>query len=107
MNPEDISGQKRRSNAFVITSNKKKIISEEAGITDTMKEEEKIEKVTNVLEADLKRGNNLQRHLGIKQDNIIDIPPPKYLDFKKEYYTKNEKVNKYTHEYMIYIILFY
>jgi len=92
MNQDESSGGKRRSNAFVMTSNKKKILSEEAGITDNMKEEEKIEKVTNVLEADLKKGNNLQRHLGIKQDNIIDIPPPKYMDFKKEYYTKNEKV---------------
>ncbi len=94
MNPDEpTTGNKRRSNAFVMTSNKKKVISEEAGLTETMKEEEKIEKVTNVLEADLKRGNNLQRHLGIKQDNVIDIPPPKYMDFKKEYYTKNEKVS--------------
>jgi hypothetical protein len=83
---------KRRSNAFIMSTNKKKSISDEAGLNDQMKDEEKVDKIGEVLEKELNKGNNFYRHLDINHDNVIDIPPPKYQDFKKEYYTKNEKV---------------
>lgn len=84
---------RNRSSAFAITDNTKKKMNQEIGITKDMKEEEKQEKITLYLEEKLKLDDKLQTKT-IKNDFHIGLTPPQYLDIKKDYKSKDEKVRR-------------
>jgi hypothetical protein len=81
---------RNRSSAIVITSNTKQRMSTEIGL-DNMNENDKKEKISNYIEDQLKN-DKIVRKKTKKTDYFINIDPPQYLDVKKEYYSKNEKV---------------
>lgn len=83
---------RNRSSAVSITSNTKKLIRSEIGINETMAEKEKIEKFSNFMEKKLYSDNKFKKKSSISTEFSIDFPPPNFLDIKKEYYTKYEKV---------------
>jgi hypothetical protein len=82
---------RNRSSAIAITANAKKKISQDLGISADMSEDVKKEKITHYIEEKLKDKGNLVQAKSRKTDFSVDLPPPQYLDFKKEYYTKGER----------------
>jgi hypothetical protein len=80
-----------RSSAVAITNNTKKRMNTELGLTIEMNEDEKAEKISQFLETQLKMENKTTPKT-FKNDFNISIPPPQYLDIKKEYISKEEKV---------------
>jgi hypothetical protein len=82
-----------RSSALAITNNTKKRMNDELGLTSEMNEDEKVEKISHFLETQLKMENKATPKT-FKNDFNITIPPPQYLDIKKEYISKEEKVIK-------------
>lgn len=83
-----------RSSALAITNNTKKRMNDELGLTSEMNEDEKVEKISHFLETQLKMENKATPKT-FKNDFNITIPPPQYLDIKKEYISKEEKVIKF------------
>jgi len=81
---------RNRSSAFAITDNTKKRMTTEIGLTDGMQDEEKKEKITNYMEEKLKI--EYDKSVSSKNENRIEFFPPSFLDIKKEYYSKEEKV---------------
>jgi hypothetical protein len=86
---------RNRSGAIAITQNAKKRLSEEIALTQDMTEEHKKEKITSYLEEKLKGESNQIKLNNNKDDYIITELPPAYLDIRKEFHTKNEKVFAY------------
>jgi hypothetical protein len=85
---------RNRSSAVAITSNTKKRMTTELGLDDVNNLEEKADKISQFLEKKLKLESR-QSNKTIKTDFHLEILPPQYLDIKKEYITKEEKVNLY------------
>jgi hypothetical protein len=87
---------RQRSSAIAITQNTKKRMSNEIGLDDNMLDEVRKEKLTNYLEEKFKNDTNNNFIKSNKKDDyhVTDIPPP-YLDIRKEYYTKGEKVSSH------------
>ncbi len=85
---------RNRSSAVAITTNTKKKITSEIGFNDDLNEKDKMEKFSNFMEKEILPNNKLNKRTSLSNENIIDIPPPNYLDIKKEYFTKYDKVNK-------------
>ncbi len=83
---------RNRSSAMALTNNTKKKLSSEFGITDNTSEDHKKELITNYIEEKLKNENRNINRCTNRSDYNIDFKPPNYLDIKKEYYTKDEKV---------------
>jgi len=85
---------RNRSSAVAITNNTKKRMTTELGLDNVNNLEEKADKISQFLEKKLKLESR-QANKTIKPDFHLDILPPQYLDIKKEYITKEEKVNFY------------
>lgn len=82
-----------RSSAIAITTNTKRRISCEIGINDSLNEKDKLEKFSNLLEKEIYGKNKLSSQYSINSsDCIVDIPTPNYLDIKKDYLSKYDKV---------------
>ena len=81
---------RNRSSALAITNNQKKRMSTEIENLKGLNEEQKVEKISQLLEKNIKIPG-----LGktVKDEFYISFQPPKYLDIKKEYTTKDEKVS--------------
>ena len=86
---------RNRSSAIAITNNTKKRLSAEIGITDNTTEEQRKELITNYIEEKIKNENRNINTCTNRTDYNVDFKPPNYLDIKKEYYTKDEKVFLY------------
>ena len=87
---------RNRSSAVAITSNTKKRISSQLETDININDKDKLEKFSNLIETELKKSQKFTKKTSItaNRDNIIDIPPPNYLDIRKEYSCKNDKVKK-------------
>ena len=85
---------RKRSDAIAMTSLQKKIISEQIGLEkDNLNEEQSKNKMTSIIEEKLKSDNKyLYNNKTNKTEMTVDILPPAFLDIKKDYYTKDEKV---------------
>ena len=86
---------RNRSNAAAITSNTKKRISQQLDGDISLNVNQRIEKFGNLIETEMKKGNkNFRRTSSTIPENAnsIDIPPPNYLDIRKEYTSKYDKV---------------
>ncbi len=81
-----------RSSALAITNNTKKRMTTELGLSSEMNEDEKAEKISLFLEQNLKMENKTTPKT-FKNDFHISIPPPQYLEIKKDYVSKEDKVN--------------
>ena len=88
-----------RSNATALTTEQKKKLAIDAGITDNMDQNIAEEKMKKAIEDKIKKEilNNPsnQKRISLKftdEDHNKDLVQPKYLDLKKEYTTKGEKV---------------
>lgn len=84
---------RNRSSAISITTSFKKRISQEINESENLTEAGKQIKFGEIIEKDLKEKNQIKPLKPFMNNNIIDLPTPQYLDIKKEYYTKDEKVN--------------
>lgn len=84
---------RNRSSAVAITTNTKKRISTEIGLDFALNDKDKLEKFANLMEKELNSNNQFKKKTSICIENTIDIPPPNYLDIKKEYLSKYDKVN--------------
>lgn len=85
---------RNRSSAIAITTNTKKRISTEIGFDSALNDKEKLEKFANLIEKELNSNAQFRKNTSISNDTAIDIPPPNYLDIKKEYLSKYDKVNQ-------------
>lgn len=85
---------RNRSSAIAITSNTKHRMTQEIGLDSFTNEESKREKLTNYFQEKFK-STKFTKKATAKTDFFLDFPPPQYQDTKKEYYTKNEKVNNF------------
>lgn len=83
---------RNRSSAISITTNFKRRISQEINETENLTESGKQMKFCEIFEKELKDKNQLKPLKPFVNNNIINLPTPQYLDIKKEYYTKDEKV---------------
>lgn len=83
---------RNRSSAISMTTNYKKRISQEIIDSDSLTEAGKQIKFCEIFEKELKDKNQLKPLKPFVSNYIIDLPCPQYLEFKKEYYTKDEKV---------------
>ena len=96
-----MSDQRRlRSNATAITSEQKKKLAIDAGITDGMDnnlaEEKMMKALDNKLKKDIDNNTLASKRMSksyILDDHNRDLTEPKYLDVKKEYKSIGEKVN--------------
>ena len=79
---------RNRSSAIAITNNTKIQMSQDLSSIESFRDDEKKQKITEYFEEKLK----IKRRISITTDNNISIPPPRYLDTKKEYANNNEKV---------------
>ena len=87
---------RNRSSALAITSKTKKKISTELNMENNLSDIDKMEKFSNLIETEMKKSNKfIRRSSSMTQVNTIDIPPPNYLDIRKEYSSKYDKVNNY------------
>ena len=84
---------RNRSSAVAITNNTKKRMTAELGLNLEMSEDQKADKINQFLEEKLKLENRLANKTN-KPDLHINIPVPQYLDIKKEYLSKDDKVIK-------------
>jgi len=82
---------RNRSSAVAITTNTKKRLSQEINENENLSEKEKQIKFYEIFENKLKQENKIKPFKPFVNNNILDIPPPHYLDIKKEYITKDEK----------------
>jgi hypothetical protein len=85
---------RNRSSAISLTQNAKKRLSDDIGLTIDMLEEVRKEKLTNYLTEKLKN-DNIKITTTKDIYHVSDIPPP-YLDIRKDYHSKQEKVNMYS-----------
>ncbi len=83
---------RNRSSAVAITTNTKKRISTEIGIDSCLNDKDKLEKFTNFMENEFHSNKQYKKKTSICNENIINIHPPNYLDIKKEYLSKYDKV---------------
>ncbi len=83
---------RNRSSAIAITTNTKKRISTELGTTN-VDDKDKLEKFANFIEKEIFQNKKIQKRTSIINENTIEIPPPNYLDIKKEYSSKYDRVN--------------
>ena len=83
---------RNRSSALAITSNTKKRISTELNIENCLTDRDKLEKFSSLIETEMKKSNKFVRRTSMTQENTIDFPPPNYLDIRKEYSSKYDKV---------------
>jgi len=83
---------RNRSSALAITANTKKRISSQLDIDNFQNDRDKMEKFTNLIETEIKKSQKFVRRTSTNQENTIDIPPPNYLDIRKEYSSKYDKV---------------
>jgi hypothetical protein len=85
---------RNRSSALAITSNTKKRISTQLETDNSLNEKDKLEKFSNLIETEIKKSHKLTKKTSItvNPENTIDIPPPNYLDIRKEYSCKYDKV---------------
>lgn len=83
---------RNRSSALAITSNTKKRISTQINEDLNLNERDKIDKFNNLIEIEMKKSNKLIRRTSNVNENFIDILPPNYLDIRKDYNTKEDKV---------------
>jgi len=81
---------RNRSSAVAITTNTKKRISLEI---ESLNDIDKLEKFTKLLEKEIHSNKKSNKKSSISIENTIDIPPPNYLDIKKEYFSKYDKVS--------------
>ncbi len=79
---------RNRSSALAITNNQKKRMSTE--LCAGLNEDQKVDKINQFLEERMKTFGSGSKT--VKDDNHLNFAPPKYLDIKKEYITKDEKV---------------
>ena len=79
---------RNRSSAIAITNNAKMRMSQDLSSLECYRDEEKRQKITEYFEDKLK----IKRRISNTSDNNISIPPPRYLDTKKEYSNNNDKV---------------
>ena len=82
---------RNRSSAIAITNNTKKRMTVEMGLNKEMNEDVKAEKITQFMEGKLKI-ENVANDSTVQADYHIGLPTPQYLDIKKEYSIKGEKV---------------
>jgi hypothetical protein len=82
---------RNRSSALAITNNQKKRMSTQLEAFEGLNEEQKVEKINQFLEENMKLP--MQGKKTVNEDYHISFAPPKYLDIKKEYITKDEKVS--------------
>ncbi len=82
---------RNRSSALAITNNTKKRMTVELGLNSAMNEDEKAEKINQFLEEKLKIESRPVTKT-IKNDFHIELSPPQFLDIKKDYVSKDEKV---------------
>lgn len=87
---------RNRSSAIAITTNTKKRISSEISLESGLNDKDKMEKFANLIEKEFNANNQFTKKTSISNENTIDIPPPNYLDIKKEYFSKYDKVNLIT-----------
>ena len=94
-----MSDQRRlRSNATALTTEQKKKLAKEAGITENMDQYEAGEKMKKALDEKLRKdyeSNPSQQRRSLKtfgDDYNKDLVMPKFFDVKKEYVSKGEKV---------------
>ena len=83
---------RNRSSALAITSNTKKRITTELNIENSLNDRDKLEKFSNLIETEMKKSNKFVRRTSMIPENTIDVPPPNYLDIRKEYSSKYDKV---------------
>lgn len=83
---------RNRSSAIAITTNTKRRISSEIGLDSFLNDKDKLEKFANLMEKELNSNNQFKTKTSTSNDNTIDIPPPNYLDIKKEYLSRYDKV---------------
>lgn len=81
-----------RSSAMAITTKSKQRMSQEIGLGNNTSEEQSKEKITAIIEEQLRSENRCKGRSSSINEDIINIAPPSYLDIKKDYHTKNEKV---------------
>jgi len=98
---------RNRSSAIAITTNTKTRISSEISIESALNEKDKLEKFTNLIEKELYSSNQFKKKSSICNGNVIDIPPPNYLDIKKEYLCRHDKVNLLSNKIKYYFFINY
>jgi hypothetical protein len=81
---------RNRSSALAITNNQKKRMSTQLEAIGGLNEEQKVEKINQFLEETMKF--QVQGNKTVNDDYYISFAPPKFLDIKKDYLTKDEKV---------------
>jgi hypothetical protein len=85
---------RNRSDALSITTNQKKRISSiiENEISNLSEEQSK-EKIFSIIEEKIKYEDKFTTsEKTVKSEYTLDFQPPAFLDIRKEYYTKDEKV---------------
>ena len=83
---------RNRSSAVAITTNTKKRISSEIGLDSALNDKDKLEKFASLIEKELNPNSQFTKKTSVSADNVIDLSPPNYLDIKKEYLSKYDKV---------------
>jgi hypothetical protein len=83
---------RNRSSALAITSNTKKRISTQLECENIQNERDRLEKFSNLIDIEMRKSNKFIRRTSTGSENIIDISPPNYLDIRKEYSNKYDKV---------------
>lgn len=86
---------RNRSSAMAFTSKAKQKISAQIGLgINNSNDLQFKDKMTAIIEEQLRSENKYGISNGtILNDDVVDFSPPAYLDIKKDYYTKNEKVS--------------
>ena len=83
---------RNRSSAIAITNNQKIRMSQDLSALENLRgDDEKKQKITNYIEEKLKIERRLSNSLS---DTNISVPPPQYLDIKKDYSNNSDKVIK-------------
>ena len=88
---------------MAITTKSKQRMSLEIGLGANDSEEQSKEKITALIEEQLRSENKCKGRSSSMNEDIINIAPPAYLDIKKDYTTKNEKVT-IIHNYLAYTV---
>jgi hypothetical protein len=82
---------RNRSSAIALTENTKKRISTEIN-NPLLSEIQKQQKFSDIIESKLKNENRLKPLKPFETSDILDLPIPQFLDIRKEYISKEEKV---------------
>lgn len=86
---------RNRSSAIAITTKSKNELSNILSNNQILLEKDREEKFTEIYEKKLLEENKITPMINKSSENIINLPTPNFLDFKKEYYTKLNEEKAY------------